>query len=226
MLPGTSPWADRPQRRCCSSTDCRIRTVRISRRSTTRPACRGYRNPEVFASSPEPSTCRARSALDLTNSMLSMDGDQHKRYRSPGPTVVPPGERQSGGSDNWITETVDLLIDGFAHDGRAELNVDFCAAIPDAHHHRQLRRARRAGTRHPGRRSQPTRRRSSTYSSRSSPPAATEPQGRPDQHAGAGGTHRRGRRHGPISPIARSTPSCCCCSARDRAPHGSRWASR
>jgi cytochrome P450 len=31
---------------------------------------------------------------------------------------------------NWVKRTVDSLIDGFAADGRAELNVDFCAAIP------------------------------------------------------------------------------------------------
>ena len=61
--------------------------------------------------------------------MLSMGGAQHKRYRS----LVQPSFLPANGKwwiDNWISETVDLLIDGLAHDGRAELNVDFCAAIP------------------------------------------------------------------------------------------------
>lgn len=31
---------------------------------------------------------------------------------------------------NWIEECVTLLIDSFVDEGRAELNVDFCAAIP------------------------------------------------------------------------------------------------
>jgi cytochrome P450 len=31
---------------------------------------------------------------------------------------------------NWIDETVHALVDAFQTDGRAELNIDFCAAIP------------------------------------------------------------------------------------------------
>ena len=87
-----------------------------------------YRNPEVFASSPEPVDLEG-GPLGLTNSMLSMGGAQHKRYRA----LVQPSFLPANGNwwiDNWITETVDLLIDGFVDDGRAELNVDFCAAIP------------------------------------------------------------------------------------------------
>ena len=61
--------------------------------------------------------------------MLSMGGEQHRRYRAlVQPSFVPANAKWW--IDNWITETVDLLIDGFVHDGRAELNVDFCAAIP------------------------------------------------------------------------------------------------
>jgi cytochrome P450 len=87
-----------------------------------------YRNPEIFASSAE--------AVDLedgepgpTNSMLSMGGDQHRRYR----TLVQPSfspARVRWWVENWIESTVDRLIDAFEADGRAELNVDFCAAIP------------------------------------------------------------------------------------------------
>ncbi len=87
-----------------------------------------HRDPEVFASSPEPVDLD-NGPLGLTNSMLSMDGAQHKRYRS----LVQPSFLSSNGKwwiDNWISETVQLLIDGFAGDGHAELNVDFCAAIP------------------------------------------------------------------------------------------------
>src|SRR5262245_7829481 len=87
-----------------------------------------HRNPEVFASSPVPVDLDS-GALGLTNSMLSMDGDQHKRYRA----LVQPSFMSSNGKwwiDNWISETVHMLIDAFARDGRAELNVDFCAAIP------------------------------------------------------------------------------------------------
>ena len=87
-----------------------------------------YRNSEVFASSPEPFDMSS-GPLSITNSMLSMDGAEHKRYRN----LVQPSFLPANGkwwTENWIAETVDLLIDGFALDGRAELNVDFCAAIP------------------------------------------------------------------------------------------------
>lgn len=87
-----------------------------------------HRDPEVFASSPEPVDLD-NGPLTITNSMLSMDGDRHKRYRA----LVQPSFLSSNGRwwiDNWIAETVNVLLDGFAADGRAELNVDFCAAIP------------------------------------------------------------------------------------------------
>ena len=61
--------------------------------------------------------------------MLSMGGDQHKRYRA----LVQPSFLPANGkwwAHNWIIETVDILVDGLARDGRAELNVDFFAAIP------------------------------------------------------------------------------------------------
>ncbi|HZC10809.1 MAG TPA: cytochrome P450, partial [Mycobacterium sp.] len=40
-----------------------------------------YRNPDVFASSPQPIDLEG-GPLGLTNSMLSMGGAQHKRYRA------------------------------------------------------------------------------------------------------------------------------------------------
>ncbi len=87
-----------------------------------------YRNPDIFASSPD--------AVDLeggeigpTNSMLSMGGEQHRRYRS----LVQPSFSPTKASwwiENWIGDTVHALIDSFEALGRAELNVEFCAAIP------------------------------------------------------------------------------------------------
>ncbi|MDH6246489.1 cytochrome P450 [Mycobacterium sp. OTB74] len=87
-----------------------------------------HRDPEVFASAAEPVDLDS-GPLSITNSMLSMDGAQHKRYRA----LVQPSFVSSNGkwwAHNWIADTVQLLLDGFARDGRAELNVDFCAAIP------------------------------------------------------------------------------------------------
>jgi cytochrome P450 len=87
-----------------------------------------HRDPEVFASSAEPVDLD-NGPLSVTNSMLSMDGAQHKRYRA----LVQSSFVSSKGkwwADNWISETVHLLLDGIAGDGHAELNVDFCAAIP------------------------------------------------------------------------------------------------
>ena len=87
-----------------------------------------YRNPEVFSSSAEPVDME-NGQLGVANSMLSMGGDQHKRYRA----LVQPSFLPANGkwwAHNWIIETVDILVDGLARDGRAELNVDFFAAIP------------------------------------------------------------------------------------------------
>jgi cytochrome P450 len=89
-----------------------------------------HRNAEVFASSaaaidglqPEP-------GFSVFNSMLTMDGDRHRRYRTlVQPSFVPP--RARWWITNWIESTVHALIDSFIETGRAELNVDFCAAIP------------------------------------------------------------------------------------------------
>jgi cytochrome P450 len=58
-----------------------------------------------------------------------MGGARHRRYRSlVQPSFVPA--KAQWWIANWIERTVHLLIDGFVDDGRAELNVDFAAAIP------------------------------------------------------------------------------------------------
>jgi cytochrome P450 len=92
-------------------------------------ACDGaYRNDEVFASSPDAAGPPA-GEISITNSMLSMGGTQHRRYRSlVQPSFVPA--KAQWWIANWIERTVHSLIDGFVDAGRAELNVDFAAAIP------------------------------------------------------------------------------------------------
>jgi cytochrome P450 len=87
-----------------------------------------YRNPETFASSAE--------AVDLeegepgpVNSMLSMGGAQHRRYRAlVQPSFSPVKVRWW--VEHWIETTVNALIDAFQDAGKAELNVELCAAIP------------------------------------------------------------------------------------------------
>ena len=87
-----------------------------------------YRNPELFASAPH-AIDAVHGEVGATNSMISMGGGQHRRYRAlVQPSFVPP--KAQWWIRNWISQTVQLLIDGFAGAGRAELNVDFCAAIP------------------------------------------------------------------------------------------------
>ncbi|MEU1981001.1 cytochrome P450 [Nocardia sp. NPDC019395] len=87
-----------------------------------------YRNPDIFASSPVPVDPN-EGFLQPLNSMLAMGGFQHRRYRS----LVQPSFMPANAQwwiRNWIDDVVHHLIDGFAGEGRAELNVDFCAAIP------------------------------------------------------------------------------------------------
>jgi cytochrome P450 len=92
-------------------------------------ACdRAYRNDEVFASAPGTIDLE-QGEVAVTKSMLSMGGAQHRRYRGlVQPSFVPA--MAEWWIRNWIDRTVNLLIDRMAGDGRAELNVDFCAAIP------------------------------------------------------------------------------------------------
>jgi cytochrome P450 len=86
-----------------------------------------YRDEEVFRSSP-PGTGRF-DASSIAASMLGMNGKEHRRYRSlVQPSFVP--NKAKWWIESWIHQTVHGLIDGFEADGRAELNVDFDAAIP------------------------------------------------------------------------------------------------
>jgi cytochrome P450 len=87
-----------------------------------------YRDPETFASSDVPIDPNV-GPVDPTNSMLSMGGRTHRRYRALVQPSFVPG-RAKWWIRNWISETVRSLVDTIAGEGRAELNVDFCAAIP------------------------------------------------------------------------------------------------
>lgn len=61
--------------------------------------------------------------------LLNMDGDPHRRYRAlVQPSFVP--KRTHWWIERWIHTTVNALIDGFAPNKRADLNVEFCAPIP------------------------------------------------------------------------------------------------
>ena len=83
-----------------------------------------YRNEVVFSSSPGEST-----GIGAMDSMLSMGGAEHRRYRAlVQPSFMPANARWW--IESWIDATVHGLIDAFVDQGRAELNVDFCAAIP------------------------------------------------------------------------------------------------
>jgi cytochrome P450 len=87
-----------------------------------------YRNPDTFASSPIEPDVRSGEA-GVFNSMLTMNGAEHRRYRAlVQPSFMPA--KAEWWLRNWIEGTVEDLIDAFIDDGRAELNVDFCAAIP------------------------------------------------------------------------------------------------
>jgi cytochrome P450 len=86
-----------------------------------------YRNPEVFASAA--GVVDADGDTGYESSMLAMGGVQHRRYRAlVQPSFVPA--RAQWWIGKWIEETVDGLVASFVDQGRAELNVDFCAAIP------------------------------------------------------------------------------------------------
>jgi cytochrome P450 len=63
------------------------------------------------------------------SSMLFMEGDQHRQYRTlVQPSFVP--KRARWWIERWIAATVHALVDAFEAEGRADLNVEFCAPIP------------------------------------------------------------------------------------------------
>ncbi|MGE0878714.1 MAG: cytochrome P450 [Acidimicrobiia bacterium] len=88
-----------------------------------------FRDESVFVSS-APETETDRSSASVNSSMLYMNGKQHRRYR----TLVQPSftpAKAKWWMERWIQETVDALVENLLEgDGTADLNVDFCAAIP------------------------------------------------------------------------------------------------
>ncbi|WP_436775276.1 cytochrome P450 [Yinghuangia sp. YIM S09857] len=90
-----------------------------------------FRDETVFVSSESAADGREfeHGVAGPQSSILYMNGKEHRRYRGlVQPSFVPP--RAKWWIENWITTTVNALIDHFAASGRADLNTDFCAAIP------------------------------------------------------------------------------------------------
>lgn len=87
---------------------------------------RAYRDETIFRSAPpEPHHER----VGIAASMLGMNGSEHRRHR----TLVQPSfipNKAKWWIENWIEETVHGLIDNIEGDGKADLNIDFDAAIP------------------------------------------------------------------------------------------------
>jgi cytochrome P450 len=62
-------------------------------------------------------------------SLLNMGGDEHRRYRALVQTLFVPG-KMDWWKEKWVVATADALVDSFVGDGRADLNLQLCAAIP------------------------------------------------------------------------------------------------
>ena len=87
-----------------------------------------HRNDAIYASSPQ-AVDQPEAPVGHESSMLMMGGAPHRRYRNlVQPSFVPA--KMNWWLDNWVADSVNMLIDSFVDDGAAELNVDFCAAIP------------------------------------------------------------------------------------------------
>jgi cytochrome P450 len=86
-----------------------------------------FRDDVRFTSSPV--EVRGDEGQGVQSSILGMNGPRHRRYRGlVQPSFVP--NKAKWWMERWISTTVQALIDTFEGDGRAELNVDFDAAIP------------------------------------------------------------------------------------------------
>ena len=86
-----------------------------------------FRDDGLFTSSP--TGVRGDEGVGVQSSILSMNGAGHRRYRGlVQPSFVP--NQAKWWIERWIATTVHALIATFETDGRAELNVDFDAAIP------------------------------------------------------------------------------------------------
>lgn len=89
-----------------------------------------FRNQGLFTSrDPALPPVDHEGPLSLESTMFTMSGKEHRRNRSlVQPSFAPAKMRWW--IENWTEAIVQDLIDNFIADGRADLNVDFCAAIP------------------------------------------------------------------------------------------------
>ena len=148
-----------------------------------------YRNPEVFASSPE-AVDVARGELGPLNSMLSMGGAQHRRYRG----LVQPVVRAGQGPvvDPQLGRADRAPAHRWTHRRRASrAQCRLLRGDSGPHDHRELRRAGAAGAGYSGVVAESARG-SSRSSPRSSPPVA-QAGGRSHQRARIRRAHRRRR---------------------------------
>lgn len=88
-----------------------------------------FRDDSRFGSAPVPLPGQEAAGPAGGDNLITMNGRRHRSYRSLVQPSFIPG-RAKWWIERWINEIVHGLIDGFAAEGRAELNVDFCAAIP------------------------------------------------------------------------------------------------
>jgi cytochrome P450 len=86
------------------------------------------RDESTFASSSVPVDLDHGELAPL-NSLLTMGGVQHRRYRAlVQPSFAPA--RMTWWVERWIAQAADAVIDSLVPDGRADLSSRFCAAIP------------------------------------------------------------------------------------------------
>ena len=182
-----------------------------------------FRDGETYVSKPPP-----EDTPGLTNaSILYMDGAEHRRYRAlVQPSFLP--KRASWWTERWVGRR-DPRADrphGAERRGRPQRRV--LLRHPVAHHHRQLRHLGRRRARHPRGGHVRRARDRGVHAHR---PADRRRRGGEEPRDDLisvlvaaevtdedGGTHR--------SPTKRCWCSRSSCSRRDRAPRGSRWASR
>ena len=206
------------------STGCPYPEPSATSRPSRYAACdEAYRNDEVFVVVARARRPRGRQ-LGVMNSMLTMDGRRAPSLPRARPAVVRPGQGPVVDPQLDRRRPSTRLIDGFVDDGRAELNVDFCAAIPvltiTGSFGVPVEQALdiRAAVRNPDQ-----------VIEMIEPIVAArreDARGRPHQRAGAGGARRRGRRDPPAHRRRDLLVLASCCWPRARGRPGSRWASR
>ena len=213
--------ADRASTPTCSGTGCPSPTGRTSRRSPTPPATRPTATPRCSPRRRAPSTSSGDGRLRVEHAV-------HGRGPAPalpgaGPAVVRAGQGAVVDREVDRGDRATASSTGSSTTARAELNVDFCAAIPvltitgsfgiavaqalDVREHLRdpAAIAEIVAPIVEARRERPAGRPASACSRRPRSPTRTAPTG---------------------SPTPRSTPSPTCCSRPARARPGSRWASR